>query len=84
MFMSKIELSNDARAAIVERIKLYFNEELNQNIGQFDAEFLLDFFTEEIGPYYYNSALLDAQAVVQEKVESITDALYDIEQPVKK
>lgn len=82
--MSKIELSNDARAAIVDRIKMYFSEELHQNIGQFDAEFLLDFFTEEIGPYYYNRGLLDAQAVIQEKVESISDALYEIEQPVKR
>ena len=82
--MSKIEFSSDERTAIVDRIKLYFSEELNQNIGQFDAGFLLDFFTEEIGPYYYNRGLIDAQAVIEEKVESIADALYEIEQPVRK
>ena len=82
--MSKIEFSSDERKAIFGRIKLYFSEELNQDIGQFDAGFLLDFFTEEVGPYYYNRGLLDAQAVIEEKVESIADALYEIEQPVKK
>ncbi len=82
--MPKIEFSKDERALIVDRIKLYFNDELNQSIGQFDAGFLLDFFTEEIGPYYYNRGLIDAQAVIEEKMESISDALYEIEQPVKK
>jgi len=82
--MPKIELSGDERAVIVDQIKLYFSEELNQDIGQFDAGFLLDFFTEEIGPYYYNRGLLDAQAVIEEKVASIADALYEIEQPVRK
>jgi uncharacterized protein (DUF2164 family) len=82
--MAKIEFNSDERAAIVDRIKLYFSEELNQSIGQFDAGFLLDFFTEEIGPYYYNRGLLDAQAVIEEKVESITDALYEIEQPIRR
>ena len=82
--MAKIELSSDERTAIVDRIKLYFSEELNQDIGQFDAGFLLDFFTEEIGPYYYNRGLLDAQAVIEEKMESIADALYEIEQPIRR
>jgi len=82
--MSKIEFSNDERTNIISQIKLYFSEELKQDIGQFDAGFLLDFFTEEIGPYYYNRGLLDAQAVIEEKVESIADALYEIEQPIKK
>ena len=82
--MSKIEFTSDERTIIVDRIKLYFSEELNQNIGQFDAGFLLDFFTEVIGPYYYNRGLIDAQAVIEEKVESIADALYEIEQPVRK
>jgi len=82
--MPKIELSNDDRALIVQRIKLYFNDELGQSIGQFDAGFLLDFFTEEIGPYYYNRGLIDAQAVIEERLESISDALYEIEQPVKR
>ena len=74
----------EERAQIVDRVKLYFNDELNQSIGQFDAGFLLDFFSEEIGAYYYNRGLLDAQAVIEEKLESIADALYEIEQPIKK
>ena len=52
--MSAIEFSKDEKAVIVGKIQRYFSAELNQDIGQFDAEFLLDFFSEDIGSYYYN------------------------------
>ena len=41
--MSEIEFSNEEKETIVQKIKLYFEQELNQEIGQFDAEFLLAF-----------------------------------------
>ena len=74
-----IEFTQEEKAILVRKIKLYFDQELDQEIGQFDAEFLLDFFSEEVGPYYYNRGLLDAQSVVQDKLESIQEALYEIE-----
>ena len=77
-----IKLSADSKADIVKKIKLYFQEELRQDIGQFDAEFLLDFFSQEVGAYYYNQGVLDARAVLLAKLETIDDALYEIERPV--
>ena len=77
-----IKLSADAKAEIVKKMKIYFHEELQQDIGQFDAEFLLDFFSEEVGGYYYNQGITDARAVLQERLEFIDDALYDIERPI--
>ncbi len=60
----------------------YFNNELNQTLGQFDAEFLLDFFSDDVGSFYYNRGLLDAQAVLHEKAEHIADAIYALEKPI--
>ena len=77
--MSLIEFTKDEKKVIVNKIQLYFNEELDQTIGQFDAEFLLDFFSEEVGAYYYNRGLYDAQTILESKLESITDAFYEIE-----
>ncbi len=54
---------------------------MDQEIGQFDAEFLLDFFSEQIGPYFYNRALYDAQAILESRLESIAEAIYEIEKP---
>lgn len=77
----KIEFSNEEKQAIVRNIQLYFREELDQEIGQFDAEFLLEFFTDEIGPYFYNRGLYDAQAILETRLENIGDAIYELEQP---
>jgi uncharacterized protein (DUF2164 family) len=77
--MSKIEFSKEETKIITKKIQLYFSEELNQEIGQFDAQFLLDFFSEEIGPYFYNRALYDAQSILENRMESISEAIYDIE-----
>jgi uncharacterized protein (DUF2164 family) len=79
--MPKIEFSKQERAAIVSRIQLYFNEALDREIGQFDADFLLDIFTEEIGPHFYNRGLYDARAVIEKRLESVDEALYEIELP---
>ena len=79
--MAKIEFSDIEKAAIVGKIKLYFREELDQDIAQFDAEFLLDFFSEEVGAYNYNRGLSDAKLILEQKFESITDAFYEIEKP---
>ncbi|MGH1470482.1 MAG: DUF2164 domain-containing protein [Cellvibrionaceae bacterium] len=81
--MSEIRFSKEEKEAIARKIQLYFKEELDQNIGNFDAEFLLDFFAEEIGPFFYNRGLYDAQAILEKKVGDITDAFYEIEKPVR-
>ena len=79
--MPLIKFTQDEKNVIINKIQLYFNQELNQDIGQFDAEFLLDFFSEEVGAYYYNRALYDAQSILETKIDSITDAFYEIEKP---
>ncbi len=81
--MASIEFSREEKEVIVRKIQLYFSEELDQEIGQFDAEFLLDFFAEEIGPYFYNRGLYDAQTVMEARLADISDALYEIEKPTQ-
>ena len=80
--MSKIKFTKQEADEIVIKIQSYFEKELDNEIGQFEAEFLLDFFSEKIGPYYYNQGLTDAKSVIEERVESIADALYEIEKPI--
>jgi uncharacterized protein (DUF2164 family) len=80
--MAKIEFNKDEKELLAQKIQLYFNQELNQQIGQFDAEFLLDFFTEEIGAFYYNRGLMDAQVAVQSRIDTIADAICELEKPV--
>ena len=80
--MEKIEFSKDEKARMIQKVKIYFHEELNQEIGNFDAEFLIDFFAEEMGGFFYNRGLYDAEAMVAEKVSEISDLLLQLEKPV--
>jgi uncharacterized protein (DUF2164 family) len=81
--VAEIEFTRDEKSIISRKIQLYFQEELEQEIGQFDAEFLLDFFAEEIGSFFYNRGIYDAQAVLEARLENITEALYEIEKPTQ-
>ncbi len=79
--MALIKFSDDEKKMIVGRVQLYFQEELGQELGGFDAEFLLDFFAEEMGAYFYNRALYDAQAVMQRRLEDFGEAIFELEKP---
>lgn len=81
--MAEISFTNEERDVICRKIQLYFQEELEREIGQFDAGFLLDFFAKEIGPYFYNRGLYDAQAVLESRLENIAEAIYEIEKPTE-
>lgn len=82
--MAEIKFTRQEKDIIVQKVKMYFREELDQEIGQFDAEFLLDFFSEEIGPYFFNKGVADAKTIIDQHVLNIEDALYEIEMPVAK
>ena len=67
---------------MVYKIKHYFNRELGEEIGQFDAEFLLEFFGKEIGPYFYNHGLHDAQGAMDSQMDTLKEVLYTMEEPI--
>ena len=77
--MAVIKFSVEQKQALVQQIKKYFDNELHQEIGDFDAEFLLDFFSEKVGGYYYNQGLNDARALLDDKLDTITESFYELE-----
>lgn len=81
--MSDIKFTKDEKAVIIHKIQRYFTEELKQEIGQFDAEFLLDFFSGEVGSYFYNRGLSDAQTILSSKLEDLSEAIYELERPTE-
>ncbi len=79
--MTAIEFSKEEREAIVTEIKAYLRDDLDVEIGGVDAGFLLDFFAEKIGGYFYNRGLYDAQALISKRIEEIGEAIVDLEKP---
>ncbi len=81
--MSEISFSAEEKAHIVRKIQLYFDQELKQQIGRFDAEFLLDFMAEEVGVYFYNRGLYDAQVILSKRLDDLTETILDLEKPTE-
>ena len=77
--MSTIDFTSKEKEAMVEKLQAYFEKELDQDLGQFDTEFLLDFVSKELGAYFYNRGLHDARAVLENKLSTIDEDLYAIE-----
>ena len=79
--MSKIEFNNEQKEVLIGKLQKYFTDELDQDIGQFDTEFLLDYISTEIGCYFYNRGLQDAQIILADRIENIVEAIDEIEKP---
>ncbi len=77
--MSIVEFTSEEKATITQKLQRYLADELQVEIGGFDAEFLLDFFSKEVGCFFYNRGLYDAQAVLDARFEEITDAVVALE-----
>ena len=80
--MSKIEFTAEQREMMVQKLQTYFEDELDQDLGQFDAEFLLDFLGKNIGAHFYNRGLHDARAIFEARIETIDEDIYGIEKDV--
>lgn len=81
--MKPVEFNTQEKEVLVDKIKGYFESELNQEIGQFDAEFLIDFVSEQMGAYYYNRGLADAKLAIRLKLDDIESEIESIEKVVK-
>ncbi|MDX1505810.1 MAG: DUF2164 domain-containing protein [Spongiibacter sp.] len=78
--MTVMQFSRQERDTMAATLQRYFSEELDQDLGQFEAEFLLDFISTEIGAYFYNRGLYDAQAILQRRLDELGDAILELEQ----
>jgi uncharacterized protein (DUF2164 family) len=78
--MSKFAFTQTEKDKLVPKLKRYMADELDHELGGFDAEFLLDFIAKEFGAAFYNKGLQDAQSVVLERMEVINEEIYALEQ----
>ena len=74
-----IELSKEAKAQAITSIEKYFQENLDERIGNMAAASLLSFFLEEIGPSIYNKAVADVQERLQARVADLDIEVHEDE-----
>lgn len=75
----RIKLSDDRRARIIRSIKQHYLDDFDEEISDFRADALLDFFVRELGPHVYNQGVRDAVSFVQEKLMDIEGEVYERE-----
>ena len=81
--MSDIKFTKEEKEALIPKIKMYLNDELDVEIGNFDAEFLLDFFSEEVGSYFYNRGIKDSLDMLDTRMEEVKESIYVLEKSIK-
>jgi uncharacterized protein (DUF2164 family) len=79
--MNEIKFTSAQKELLIHKLQQYFSNELEQDLAQFDADFLLDFFTKEMGNHFYNQGIYDAQQLLAEKLDYITDEMFQLEKP---
>lgn len=77
--MTPIRFSREEIVAIAAKLRPYFRDEFEVELRDLPAELLIDFLAREIGPFFYNRALYDGQAVVKQKAEHISEAIAGLE-----
>ncbi|MGV8938773.1 MAG: DUF2164 domain-containing protein [Allorhizobium sp.] len=80
--MANIDLPDDIKLIAANQIRDYLRGEFDLELGRFEAETVLEFFTEKIGAHFYNRGLMDAQALLASQVEIFNDGIYQLEKPV--
>ncbi|MDP3801732.1 DUF2164 domain-containing protein [Brevundimonas sp.] len=77
--MKPIQFSREETADITAKLRTYFRDELEMDLAALPAEMLLDFLGRQIGPFFYNRGLYDAQAVVAKKTGDIVESIAGLE-----
>jgi len=72
-----IELSKQEIADIVPSLQKYFREELEQELSEMHAKFLLGYFLKEIAPFAYNKGVSDAESYFRAKIEDLPGTCFE-------
>jgi uncharacterized protein (DUF2164 family) len=69
---------------IIGQIQQYFQKERDEEIGELAAENILEFFTETLGPHFYNAGVKDAGKHAEAYAARLDEDLYALMRPIKK
>lgn len=74
-----LTLTPEQESEAGEKIKRFMRDRFDLDLGAFEALEVLELFTREMAPHYYNRAIFDVQAHLKERFESIESDLWALE-----
>jgi uncharacterized protein (DUF2164 family) len=69
---------------LIQTLQTYFRDELDTDLGNFEAEFLLDHLSEQLGPHYYNQAIRDVQVHLSGHLDMLNERIDELSKPLPK
>ena len=72
-----IELGKEEAKEVVASLQRYFREELEQELGEMRARFLLEYILKEIAPLAYNRGVKDAEEFLRAKMEDLSGTCFE-------
>ena len=77
----RIRLTDERRERTLRSIRKFYAEVLEQDLSEFTAGRILDFFVKELGAPLYNQAIQDARKFLQQKLDDLDAEFYEPDEP---
>ena len=74
-----LRLQASEEQAALQLLKRFLDERFELQLGSFEVQEVLDLFSREIAPHYYNKAIADTQALLAERFASLESDLWALE-----
>ncbi|KZE54677.1 hypothetical protein AV540_06505 [Brevibacillus parabrevis] len=78
------KLTKEQTDYLVSKIQRFFVEQRSEELGNLETEEMIDFFSKELGPFFYNQGVQDSRKLLLERMSAMEDELYVLEQSVMK
>lgn len=79
-----IKLKKEQQQEMVSEIQRFFLDERDEEISEFVAERVLEFFKESLAPHFYNLAVHDAKHIIEQQFSSMEDEILTLERRINK
>jgi len=76
---TRIKLSDDRRRDLLSGLKGLYLDEFDEDLSDYQAERILDYFVKALGPQIYNQAIADARTFMTQKLEDLDAEFFEQE-----
>ncbi|OCA90606.1 hypothetical protein A8F94_01630 [Bacillus sp. FJAT-27225] len=78
-----LNFTKEQKEQLIYDIQRFFLQKRDEKLGNLEAEELLEFFKEKLGPHYFNEGVAQARRTVMDRALLIEEDLYALEKPIK-
>lgn len=76
-----VRIEREVKQRAVQSVRRFLDRELEIDLGDLQAELLLDHILKRIAPLIYNQAVADTQSWLQEKLMDLDGEVFEIDPP---